>query len=118
MWWGEKPGDVLSLLMPPRGGWELLWSKWPPWLHFPGLGTQICRVKVKNPLPSNKIKPFLTWPNPLTLQERISRKLGHFAEGKSGVNLEWLVTTAHSRSPDPSSRSPEAPSGIDVLSSL
>lgn len=35
-WCGEKLGDVLSLLMPPRGGWELLWSKWPPWLHFPG----------------------------------------------------------------------------------
>lgn len=49
MWWGEKPGDVLSLLMPPRGGWELLWSKWPPWLHFPGLGKQICRVKIKKP---------------------------------------------------------------------
>lgn len=38
MWWGEKAGDVLSLLMPPRGGWELLRSKRPPWLHFPGLG--------------------------------------------------------------------------------
>lgn len=27
VWCGEKRGDALSLLMPPRGGWELLWSK-------------------------------------------------------------------------------------------
>ena len=75
-------------------------------------------MKVKNPLPSNKMKPFLTWPDPLTPQERNSRKLGHFAEGKSKVNLEWLVVTAHGRFPDPSSRSPEAPLGIEVVSAL
>lgn len=75
MWCGEKPGDVLSLLMPPRGGWELLWSKWPPWLHFPGLGKGIWRVEVKNPLPPNKTRPSLTCPDPLTPQQRISRKL-------------------------------------------
>lgn len=38
MWQGEKPRAVLSLLMPLRGSWELLWSRRPPWLHFPGLG--------------------------------------------------------------------------------
>lgn len=32
----------------------LLWSKWPPWLHFPGLGKGIWRVEVKNPLPPKK----------------------------------------------------------------
>lgn len=60
MWWGEKPGDVLSLLMPPRGGWELLRSKRPPWLHFPGLGKEIWRMKVNKPLPPKKTRPSLT----------------------------------------------------------
>lgn len=46
LWCGEKLGDVLSLLMPPRGGWELLWSKRPPWLHFPRLRKEIWRVRV------------------------------------------------------------------------
>lgn len=77
MWCGEKPGEVLSLLMPPRGGWELLWSKWPPWLHFPGLGKGIWRVEVNkqtNPLPPKKMQHFLTPPEPLTVWKRISKK--------------------------------------------
>lgn len=75
MWWGEKPGDVLSLLMPPRGGWELLRSKWPPWLHFPGLGKGIWRVEVKkSPLLPKKMGSFLTGRDPLTAWQRISRQ--------------------------------------------
>lgn len=51
-WCGEKLGDVLSLLMPPRGGWELLGSKRPPWLHFPRLRKEIWHRRVKGSVPT------------------------------------------------------------------
>lgn len=70
-WCGEKRGDVLSLLMPPRGGWELLWSKYPPWLHFPGLRREIRHVRVKRPLTTKKYR-VLAWP--LTPQQGSIRK--------------------------------------------